>query len=184
MTTTDTPPIPLNRVRAIGRDLLHAAAGFGGRDAIDVWQTATAVTTIAPDAPQWQIIAVAATLVRKLAGRTSFDDVTDDEVQAAQWLRELRSSVGCGQFERTITFEQARVMTAILGMAEVATPGSECSRVVDQAMAWEERFTIIDCWQVTYLAVQLIRMIADFSGDPLRLLCVVIDELRHRKDEN
>ncbi|ORW51344.1 hypothetical protein AWB90_05320 [Mycobacterium paraense] len=182
--TTEAPLITPNLVRQIGRDLLHAAAGFGGKDGIDVWQTAGAVTQIAPEAPQWQVIAVAAALVRILAGRTSFEDATDDEVQAAQFLREARSSVGCGQFERTITFEQARVMTAILGMAEVATPGGDNSSVVDAAVAWEQRFTILDCWQVTYLAVQLIRTIADFSGDPLRLLSVLIDELRHQKDED
>lgn len=184
MTTASEPTIDANRVRSIGRDLLHAAAGFGGRDAIDVWTTASAVTAIAPEVPQWQVIAVAAGLIRQLAGRTSFDDHTDDEVQAAQLLREARSSIGCGQFERTITFEQARVMTALLSMADVSVPGHDYGKTVDLAVAWEARFTIIDCWQVTYLAVQLIRTIADFSGDPLRMLSVMIDELRHRKDEN
>lgn len=178
--TTAEPTIDANLVRSIGRDLLHAAATFGP-DGADIFATATAVTQMAPEAPVWQVIATAATLVRSMAGRSGIDDATDDELAAAQLLRELRKSIAVGQFERKLSFADARIMTALLAMADVAAPGNY-EKVIDLAVAWEERWTVIDAWQITYFAVQLIRQIAEWSDDPMRLLSRLIDELHHRKE--
>ncbi len=178
--TTAEPTIDANLVRTIARDLLHAAAGFGPAGA-DIFATATAITQMAPEAPVWQVIATAATLVREMAGRSGIDDLTDDEVAAAQLLRQLRESVAVGQFERNLSFTDARIMTALLAIADVAVPGNY-AKVVDLAVAWEERWTLIEAWQITYFAVHLIRQIAEWSDDPMRLLSRLIDELHHRKE--
>lgn len=175
MTAPTTQSITPDLVRGIARDLLRAAAMFDG-DAIDVYRTSTAITEITPDAPTWQVTTVAAGLARKIAGRTSIEDPTDDPAAATVILRELRRSTTYGLFTRSITFADARVMTAIIDMAEAAEPG-DYRRTTDLAWKWDLRFHIVESWRLQYVTVQLLRFVADWTGDPLAMLDTIANEI-------
>ena len=181
MTATADSTIDINLLREISLDLLHAAAGLGN-DPIDGYLLAVAITKIAPDAPLWQQTAVAAVLARKVAGRTSIDDATDDEIAAAALLREARNSVNYGLFQRTISFWDARVMSALIAMAEAVDMDQprelRHDRTILLAEQHAERWHHLDNWRITSVAVQLIRLIADYSGDPLRMLDRIAQELQ------
>lgn len=163
-TPTKTPTPTVGLLREIARDLLHAAVQFDG-DPIDAYVVSGSVTQITPDAPVWWTTAIAAAVVRRIVGRTSIDDRTDDPIEAKAVLQELYRSVTLGLFQRSISFSDARVMTAILNMSETAAPGSDGQRTVELALRWHERWGLIETWRLTYLAIQLIRAAADWSGD-------------------
>ncbi|EUA31996.1 MULTISPECIES: hypothetical protein [Mycobacterium] len=187
MTTIDTQAVTPDLVRQIAQDLLRAAAAFGG-DPIDGYVLDTTITQIACQAPVWQQTAVAASLVRKVAGRTSIEDSTDDDVQAAAWLREARSSVNYGLFQRTISFWDARIMSALVAMAESVDMGQpdglRYQHTIGLAEQWASRWHQLDNWRITSVAVQLIRLVADYSGDPLRMLDTIAQELRGKGQQS
>jgi hypothetical protein len=171
---TDTDP-PLELVRDITRDLIGATVTLGEGDDLADYRTAKAITAIAVGTPSWQVTAVAAGLVRKIAGRTSTDDRTDDPGEAAHLLRQARQAANHGLFTRTVTFSDARVMLALIDMAE-AVDREGYLRTVDLAQKWELRWHIIEVWRLQQIACQLIWLVAQFSGNPLALLQSIIDD--------
>lgn len=184
MTTVQHPPLDDTEVvRGIALQLLRAAAAFNG-DPVDGYTLSVTITEIAQERPVWMQTAVAAALARKVAGRTSIDDRTDDDVQAAAWLREARTSASWGLFQRTISFWDARIMTALITMAESVDMGqpdaTRYQRAIDLAVQWAARWSVLDNWRITQAAVQLIRMMADYSGDPLRMLDRITRELQEK----
>ena len=104
----------------------------------------------------WRLAAVAAWLVRLIAGRfgNSLRDRTDDPAMAHHVLREARRALGV---------TGARYARELLHLATLATPeGPGDARAA--ACRWGERQPHFDTWLVIDSGIELLRFLSDLSA--------------------
>jgi hypothetical protein len=172
------PAISVADARGISLELIRAARLFEPPDGhVDGDQI---INRIRPDLPAWIAAAVAGALARRIAGRLDNDpdDRTDDPYLAMAILDICDAAIADGSQQRNLTLPTSRAMSELVLLARTDDNERRYELAKELAEGWagspHEGATIMGA---TFAGIQLIRYLADLSGQSGKLLDTIALEL-------